>query len=114
VYGEGERALESQRRMPVPDRAGPAEAMGGGGGGGGQPDIAAALAQAQAMAPPAPITSQPSARPGEDLTAGMPSSGAPIDQRPMVNEALYELRAAYQLHPYPDLLKFLERIERGG
>jgi hypothetical protein len=117
VYGEGERALESQRRMPVPDRAGPAAEIGGGGGessGGAPATFANALAQAQAMAPPEPVMGAPTRRPGEDLTRGMAGGEAPIGPRPIVNEALYELRAIAQQHPYADFMAWLERIERGG
>lgn len=114
VYGEGERALESQRRMPVPDKAGPADEIGGGGGGRPAPTAAQALAAAQNMAPPEPVMAMPTARPGEDITAGMTGTPNPVDSRPVVNQALYELRALYQLNPYPDFLRFLERIERGG
>lgn len=116
VYGEGERALESQRRMPVPDRSGPAAEMTGGGGASGPPATAypQALDALRQMAPPEPVLSTPTKRPGEDISRGMGGPNHPIEPKAQVNEALYELRALYQMHPYPDFLAWLERIERGG
>jgi len=79
-YGEGERALESQRTMPVP--AGPPGLPPGslgapGGGGGSAPPavdprarLQAALQAMSAMRPPRGLTA-PSERPSEPLTAGM-------------------------------------------
>lgn len=88
-YGEGERALESQRRMPVPDYSATAPTAGsapptaqptGGGSALPQPPVGSldqALAAAQAMAPPSNLLSQPSARPNEPLTAGLPIGPGP-------------------------------------
>lgn len=83
-YGEGERSLESQRRMPVADYSATAEGASGQPAGGGsanpQPPVGSldqALAAAQAMAPPTNLLTQPSARPNEPLTAGLPIGPGP-------------------------------------
>lgn len=118
-YGEGERALESQRRMPVP--SGPPPVPGGGQGGttggpsagapsGGPPDLGMALAAAQGMRPPESAMDAPTARPGEPLVTGMEPTSRPL---PAVNEGLYNLRAIYQRAPNEDLRKLIEYIERG-
>lgn len=119
-YGEGERALESQRRMPVPDFAGgsaPATGGTGGGvavGGGATPPadrFAQAVAAAQGMAPPEGLLSQPTQRPLEPLQAGM----APTSQTaggPALNDALFDLRALAKANPeYKGLLRLIALAE---
>lgn len=117
TYGEGEAALESQRRMPVPDfaKTGPGGTGGrpseGGGappsGAGGPDPRAAALEAARAMAPPTSVLSGPTERPTELLTKGLPPRS-----RVQPDEALIELRAIAQRYPYPDLIALLERASR--
>lgn len=75
-YGEGERAIESQRRTPLPNYSaeptnpGPAGAA-------GPPALApadrlqAALMAAKGMAPPENILTQPTQRPNEPITSGL-------------------------------------------
>lgn len=118
-YGEGERRLESQRRMPVPETKGQAGAppgpRPGGARSGGSPSdrFAMAMDAARSMAPPETIRG-PTARPTEDLMTGAGGGppGGRLGQMPMVNEALFELRALAQRYPYRDLLAFLDRVTR--
>lgn len=118
TYGEGEAALEAQRRMPVPDFAKgggsaiPVAPSGGSpapGGGGSAAPMDMALAAAQGMQMP-PSVSAPTSRPLENLQTGLGTQG----QRVLPNESLFELRAIAQRFPYPDLLRMIERIEREG
>jgi hypothetical protein len=82
-YGEGERALESQRRTPVPDySATAAEGAPPAGAGSAVPGAPAgglemALQAAQGMAPPTNLLTAPTARPNEPLTAGLPIGPGP-------------------------------------
>lgn len=80
TYGDGERALEAQRRTPVPDYSGGpagAAAPSPGAGPGAAPPTApgdrlqAALAAARGMAPPQNLLTQPTQRPNEPLTSGL-------------------------------------------
>lgn len=111
-YGSGERALESQRRTPMPDRqvapastpGGPAPSPGGQGG----PDRAAALQEAMQMASPPSVLATPTERPKEDVTTGMTGRSA----MPQTNEAYYELKALVQRYPYPDLVNLLNIVEQ--
>lgn len=88
-YGAGERALESQRRAPIPDYA--ASASGSTPGlSPGSPGVESALPPqapgdrlqqammtAQQMAPPQNMLTMPSQRPSEPLTAGLPIGAGP-------------------------------------
>ena len=122
-YGEGERSLESQRRMPVPDFArsqGSAPTTGGtgsGGSAGGQAPAADRFAQAlqaaQAMQPPESILDAPTTRPNESLTTGLVGSENPVMPGAVTNDALYELRAIAQMTGYPEFLKLVAEAERG-
>lgn len=108
-YGEGERALESQRRTPMPNRqAGLAPAPAGGApapAGGGDPN--AALARAMEMMAPSSMIDAPTDRPDEPVNQGLST------QRPMpqANESYYELKALVKQYPYPDLINLLARVE---
>lgn len=104
-YGEGERALESQRRMPVPDFAetgGSAPTTGGTGSGasaGAAPPadrFAQAIEAARAMAPSDSLLAQPTQRPNESVLAGTMPTVTP--ERPEFNEALFDLRALARLY----------------
>jgi hypothetical protein len=114
-YGEGERRIEAQRRMPVPDfaRTGePAPSAGGTGGGGaaggGPPAdrFAQAMQAAQQMAPPEGLLAMPTQRPMEPLQAGMAPSEHP--QGPAFSDALFDLRAL--AHDYPEYRGLLRLI----
>lgn len=77
VYGEGERALESQRRMPVPDMTGPGLAQAATNApSGGAPTMdprgrmAMAMALMGRMQAPQPLDA-PTERPDQPLTAGL-------------------------------------------
>lgn len=113
TYGEGEAALESQRRTPVPDFAssptpGPmASPQGGGQAAGGAPDLMAALQAAQAMEAPTSVMKDPTSRPGEPVTTPGPQFA-----RPTPNQGLMELRAVAAKFPYPDLLDLIEMANR--
>jgi hypothetical protein len=118
-YGEGERRIEAQRRMPVPDFArtgGPVPTTGGTGGGeaaGGEPPadrFAQALAAAQQMAPPEGLLSQPTQRPMEPLQAGMAPSEHPGG--PAFSDALFDLREMARANPeYRGLLRLIALAE---
>lgn len=84
TYGDGERALEAQRRTPVPDYSGGPTGVASpppGASGAATPApgdrLQAALAAAQAMAPPRNLLTQPTQRPGEPITAGLPIGPGP-------------------------------------
>lgn len=123
TYGEGERALESQRRTPVPDVAsrgtgGPAPPAGGteGGAAGGQNGTADRFAQilaaAQGMAPPEGTLSAPSQRPLEPLQAGMGSGAGAIPAGTEFSDALFDLRAMAAQYPeYRGLLRMIALAE---
>ncbi len=113
-YGEGERRIESQRRMPVPNRkdvtpTAPKERGTGGGGGAPVPNLMEALRDV----PLDRVLAQPSQRPAQPITEGLGSRMRNVE-RPVVNDALYKLRAIARRYPYPGLLRLLERAERGG
>lgn len=118
-YGEGERALESQRRMPVPDFADaggptpPGGAEGGAAGGGEAPDRLAQVLQMarDQIAPSQQALSTPSNRPQEPVTQGLPGSSRPLPVDPITNAALYELRAIAKRTGYPEFLQLLARAE---
>ena len=117
TYGEGERALESQRRMPVPDFAQQPQAAlpsGAPAGGGGRAEaLQAALAAAQGLDLGGSAIATPTQRPGEPVTQPLSAlSGSGAGKRPMPNPAIYELRAVAQMFPYPGLLDFLAQVER--
>jgi hypothetical protein len=115
TYGEGERSIESQRRMPVPDFAGGGSApttggtdTGGGAAGGGEATdrFAQALAAAQQMAPPEGLLSMPTQRPMEPLQAGMAPSATPGG--PIFDDAGFDLRALARANPqYRGLLRLV-------
>lgn len=113
-YGEGERAIESQRRMPVPDFAtgnAPVPSPGGGAPAGGGQDagaLMAAMQAAQQMAPPTSALTAPTERPDENIMTAPGGSGLP---RPLANEGLLELRALARRFPYPELLDLIARAE---
>jgi hypothetical protein len=110
-YGEGERRLESQRRTPVPVKAGGLQVVQGGAAGGSPPAtdrFSLAIAQAQQMAPPEKLLQMPTARPNEDLMTGFGRANV----GPATDEALYELRALANAFPYADLLEFVSRAEQ--
>lgn len=119
TYGEGERALEAQRRTPVPDFAsgGTAPASPGAGGeaagGGGNVDrFAQAVEAARAMAEPEGMLSAPSQRPMEPLMQGMGAGPGPKPAAVEFNEALFHLRAAYAQHPeYRGLARLIALAE---
>jgi hypothetical protein len=119
-YGEGERRIEAQRRMPVPDFAGGGSAptTGGTGGGGAAGDVggadrfAQALEAARQMAPPEGLLAAPTQRPMEPLQAGLPGSANPVPPGPVTSDALYELRALVQRAPYPEFLQLLAWAEQ--
>jgi len=112
-YGEGERALESQRRMPVPDTKGqnPVPSGGGGGGTSGAPadadPFAAAMQMAQQMAPPTGMLAGETTRPNEPLMTGMGTTPT----GPTFDDGLMELRALARQYPYPELLQLLSAAE---
>jgi len=101
-YGEGERALEAQRRTPVP--AGPPSAPGAAGGGaaGGEAAptdrFAQAVAAAQEMAPPEGVLGQPTRRPAEPVQTGL-MPGQIAHQGPEFQDALFDLRAIAAEYP---------------
>lgn len=109
-YGEGERALESQRRSPLPNRRAALAAVptgGGGAAGAATPDPT--IAQAMEMLAPESQLSTPTARPTEPITQGLDgNAGRPTIQ---VNDAYYELKALVKRYPYPDLVRLLARVE---
>lgn len=88
TYGDGERALESQRRMPVADYSRRLQAVPNSGGAPpGSAEIPATqqdpadrlnaiMAMARNMAPPEPLN-RPTQRPNEPLTAGLPMGAGP-------------------------------------
>lgn len=88
TYGEGERQLESQRRMPLPSGSPPIPGATGGAGGAGPagPAPAPQMPMAQKMARalqameamnPGGNLYQPTQRPSEPITAGMPMGAGP-------------------------------------
>lgn len=119
-YGEGERRVEAQRRMPVRDFAGGGSApttggagAGGGAAGGGEATdrFAQALAAAQEMAPPEGLMTTPTQRPMEPLQAGLPGSQSQVPPGPVTSDALYQLRAMAQRAPFPEFLDLLAWAE---
>ena len=111
-YGEGERAIESQRRTPVPVTKGqnlPAVPGGGGGGTSGAPAdrMSEAIQMAQAMAPGDNLAQMPTGRPAEPLMTGAGS----VQPGPTFDDGLMELRALARAYPYPDLLQLLSDAE---
>lgn len=83
-YGEGERAIESQRRTPIPDYSGPAGATVPAGAGATPPapqspadQLQAALMAAKGMAPPTNLLTTPTQRPNEPVTAGLNLGAGP-------------------------------------
>lgn len=81
-YGEGERAIESQRRTPLPDYSGPPPVPAPAGaepaaGLAPADRLQQALAAAQGMAPPTNILTTPTQRPDEPLTAGLRTGAGP-------------------------------------
>lgn len=103
-YGEGERALESQRRAPMPNRQATNAIVPAGGGGGQAPAVDPRQA-AMAMEAPTSMIDMPTERPDEAITEGM------YGNVPQPNEALYELKALVRQYPYPDLINLLARID---
>lgn len=81
TYGEGERAIESQRRTPLPNYSGPPAASGPAGAGPSTPPqqggLEAAMAAAAGMAPPTNALTSPTMRPGEPVTAGLRLGAGP-------------------------------------
>jgi hypothetical protein len=121
-YGEGERRIEAQRRMPVPDFAGGGSAPsaggtdGGGAAGGGEATdrFAHAIQLMQQMAPPESVLEQPTARPNEPISQGLPTGPTPLSLSPVTNEALYDLRALASHNPeYRGLLRLIALAEEG-
>lgn len=115
TYGSGEAALESQRRSPIPNVVAQQQAAtsagGGGGGGAMTPDVMAQVQDyVQAMGGGRSVLAQPTARPNEPVQ--QPLGPTQNFKRPQVNEGIYELRALAAKFPYPDLLAFLDRVER--
>lgn len=82
-YGEGERAIESQRRTPVPDYSQGTAAAGPPGAPPSAPAPApgdrlqAALLAAKGMAPPTNLLTMPTQRPGEPITSGLRIGAGP-------------------------------------
>ncbi len=60
----------------------------------------------------------PSARPGEPVTAGVPSGAGPgleaLGMGPRPSAALEELRAIYLAFPEEGIRELIEELERGG
>jgi len=118
-YGEGERRIESQRRMPVPDFAGGSAPSAGGTGAGGAAGggeaadrYTHALQLMQQMGAPESILEQPTARPDEPITKGMAGGPTPLTPSPVTNDALYDLRALAQANPdYRGLLRLVALAE---
>lgn len=79
AYGAHKESIQAQQAVPLPQAAptpaaAPAAPPAGGGGGD-------ALAAALAMAPPSGGLLGPSQRPGEPVTAGLPSGAGPGPER---------------------------------
>jgi hypothetical protein len=127
VYGTGERALEAQRRMPVPDLApqasGLAAAPTGPSMGGAAPApgptspadrLTAAMALLGRMSPGRSLEA-PSERPGEPLTAGMALGPGPGPEvlRPG-DRATQSLRMLASFSDDPGLAELADLAERMG
>jgi hypothetical protein len=108
-YGEGERALESQRRTPLPNNRAQLSLVQGGGG---APDEGGdALAAAMEMMAPESAIAAPTERPQEPIVAGLGPGGQGARPTIAPNEAYYELQALVRQYPYPDLIRLLGRVE---
>jgi hypothetical protein len=75
-YGEGERAIESQRRTPLPNYSAEPTNPGPAGASGPPPmapadRLQAALMAAKGMAPPTNLLTEPTQRPQEPITSGL-------------------------------------------
>ena len=109
TYGEGERALESQRRTPVPEFAqpgstAPTTGAGGAAAGGGGASVPAsrdaqALMAAQAMAAPEGDMMAPTTRPLEPVQLGMGTTRGAVPMGTQFSDALFDLRALYAQYP---------------
>lgn len=102
-YGEHKASIDAQRAVPVPDM---------------QPDLHAQAAQ-DALTMPAPAAGgllAPTTRPGEPVTAGIPSGPGPGPEAVagttnMGGSVLNELRIVYRLYPTEEVRQIIERLE---
>lgn len=104
-YGRRKDQEDAQRSLPLVDRAASNQA-----------DLAAALAAAQQAAPPTGGIGAPTARPGEPVTAGLPSG--PGSGPEALNSGVGGLtdadlvRAMYRRFPTEAMRKLVERADR--
>lgn len=110
----GQRQAQEQVLSTIPSQ--------GGGGGplrGGSVDPAATLAAAQQFQPP-PVTGmgEPSERPGEPVTAGLPIGAGPgpevMGGMTGTEPALETLRAIYMQYPSETIRELIEDMEAEG